>query len=238
MQNIAITHSIAHSIQALEYVQSQSKRHPKMLLLTGAPGTGKTITLEYLESEYQSVYYAATPGLTLTALANELLEAITGEASHFRFTRAKRELFEIAKSKQVPIAIDEAGFLNFNCLEFLRSLHDACDIPVIFGGMSDLYTRLIQHPQLLDRMICIPFKKCDFTDAKFLATAITKVTVTEDLLRDCHHKLDGNIRRISAVIASFEERAIELGISEISLKDWGNQAYTSSYHQPPIKSRK
>lgn len=238
MQNIAITDSITHLIQGIKYVEAQSKMHPKMLLLTGAPGTGKTIALKYWEAEYGGVYYVASPGLTLTSLANDLLEAITGEVTQFRFARAKRELFLAVKSKHAGIAIDEAGFLNFGCLEFLRSLHDACNIPVVFGGMSDLYARLIQHPQLLDRMVCIPCKKCDRSDAKFLAQAITSITIAEDLLHDCHRKLDGNLRQMSTAIALFEERAIELEKTEITLKDWGNRPYLSTYHQPPIKSRR
>lgn len=230
---IASTSTVQRLLEIIDYVSCQPPLHPRMILFSGISGAGKTVAAKYLlRANPKAVYYCASPKLTVSSLANELLHTLTGESQYMRLSRVRRELIDRINQDSIIFIIDEADFLSFDCLEFLRSIHDACHSPLVLIGMSEFYIRLKRTPQLLSRMQYVACGKCDKIDAQMMRK-ISDVEIAEDLIDSMHASLNGNLRDIAIAIGYVEQRAIELKKTVMTLADWGNNFYLPIYRCPP-----
>jgi DNA transposition AAA+ family ATPase len=127
-------------------------QHRKLALIYGPAGIGKTLTAEYLASEYQGSIYItvgegmATPTGLFAAICREL--KITG----VRLTLAQMEnaVIDVLKDSGRMILIDEVQALVVGSkrakaegtLTALRKLHDATKCPMLWFGTADVMAYL------------------------------------------------------------------------------------------------
>lgn len=110
-----------------------------MGLIYSDAGRGKTMTLEAARGIYPgSVIVRILSGTRSPAGLAKLL------AKQFKFSVHKStfdiqmELIDQLKGTDRALMIDEAHQLNPKALEFLRDLHDACEIPIILVGTKKI----------------------------------------------------------------------------------------------------
>lgn len=106
-----------------------------MAIISSDSGRGKTLTFKAAESVYPGAVYLRVLRGTRTAsgFAWQLAQDLG-----IRKGRTTRELqyqvIQTLRGTGRVLIIDEAHQLDRNALEFLRDIHDECEIPIVLGG--------------------------------------------------------------------------------------------------------
>lgn len=106
-----------------------------MIVIYGAPGIGKTVTLEdYVKTNPTAIFFTASP-YTRTGrdIMEEILEAMNKKAEGKNKHLGKSVINSLRNSNRM-IIIDEAHFLQLDGLETLRRIYDATKCPVALVG--------------------------------------------------------------------------------------------------------
>lgn len=106
-----------------------------IIVIYGAPGIGKTVTLEsYVKTNPSALFLTAGPNIRNGRdIMEELLEAINKKADG-RNKSLEKSLIAALKDSNRMIIIDEAHFLRLDGLETLRHVYDATKCPLVLVG--------------------------------------------------------------------------------------------------------
>lgn len=114
-------------------------------LIVGAPGVGKTMALEQYIKTSRGCWIATasetrrrlTPAMLMVAQAMELHLSNRGAA------RCRQAIVAEVQYSHLPLLIiDEAGYLDDQPLDELRSIHDQTGMGLVFCGNADFRARL------------------------------------------------------------------------------------------------
>lgn len=130
------TTNVKNFIGLVENLLNKPKNIPKMGLIYGEPGLGKSQTALWLACKYDAIYLRATNLMT----GRWLLEEIAKEMDEIpRYLTSDNFNLIVQKLKQKPqlIIVDEIDYLinNLKTIEILRDIHDETGSPIIFIGM-------------------------------------------------------------------------------------------------------
>ena len=129
------TQNFKNFIELVENLQNKPKNIPKMGLVYGEPGLGKSQTALWLACKYDAIYLRATNLMTGRWLLEELVKELDEIP---RFLTSDNFKLIVKKLKQEPkiIFIDEVDYLinNYKTIETLRDIHDETNCPIIFVG--------------------------------------------------------------------------------------------------------
>lgn len=132
---------------------------PKIALVYGEHGLGKTQTILWWANKNDAVYIRANQGMSSRWLLSEIAEEL-GE-SPFWHTQETFSLIE-NNLKQNPkiIIVDEVDYLiEKNTIETLRDLHDNTGCPIVLVGMGSVDKKIARFKHLEDRI----YEKICFT---------------------------------------------------------------------------
>jgi DNA transposition AAA+ family ATPase len=117
-----------------------------IIIIYGAPGVGKTVTLEKWAKENPAgINFTASPNTsTKRAVMDELLEAL-GKKPDGRCDKLQRAIIAALKNSNRPVVIDEAHFLRLEALETLRSIHDATKCPLVLVGNPMIMEKITER---------------------------------------------------------------------------------------------
>lgn len=137
------TQNVKNFIGLVENLQNKPKNIPKMGLVYGEPGLGKSQTALWLAYKYEGVYLRSSNLMT----GRWLLEEMVKELDEIpRFLTSDNFNIVVKKLKKNPqiIFIDEIDYLmnNYKSIETLRDIHDETDCPIIFVGMGLTHRKL------------------------------------------------------------------------------------------------
>ena len=122
------TTNVKNFIGLVENLLSKPKNIPKMGLIYGESGLGKSHTALWLACKYDAIYLRATNLMT----GRWLLEEITKEMDEIpKYLTSDNFNLIVQKLKRKPqlIIVDEIDYLmnNLKTIEILRDLHDETD---------------------------------------------------------------------------------------------------------------
>ena len=146
------TRNVRNFIGLVEALKSKPKNIPKMGLIYGEPGLGKSQTALWLACKYDGIYIRASNLMT----SRWLVEEIVREMDELpRYLTSDNFNVVISKLIQKPkiIFVDEIDYLmnNYKSVETLRDIHDKTDCPIIFVGMGLALRKLERYKHLYDR---------------------------------------------------------------------------------------
>lgn len=146
------TNNVKNFIGLVENLVNKPKNIPKMGLVYGEPGLGKTQTALWLACKYDGIYLRASNLMT----GRWLLDGLIKEMDELpRYLTSDNFKLVVKKLKANPkvIFIDEIDYLmnNFKTVEILRDLHDETDCPIIMIGMGLAHRKLERYKHLYDR---------------------------------------------------------------------------------------
>lgn len=152
------TQNVRNFIGLIENLQNKPKNIPKMALVYGEPGLGKSQTALWLACKYDAIYLRAANLMSARWLLEELvkeMDEIPSYLSSNNFNIIVRKL----KAKPQLIIIDEINYLinDFKTIETLRDIHDKTECPIVFVGMSLVHKKLERYKHLYDSLSEIPF---------------------------------------------------------------------------------
>lgn len=213
------TNNVKNFIGLVENLQNKPKNIPKMGLVYGEPGLGKSQTALWLACKYDAIYLRATNLMT----GRWLLEEIAKEMDEIpRYLTSDNFNLIVQKLKQKPqlIIVDEIDYLmnNLKTIEILRDIHDETDCPIIFVGMGLAHKKLERYKHLFDRFSeIVKFEVFSVADLKQIFEQLSEVKFTTDSIEYIHKKYN-RFRQIVLLINQLEIVAKENNLDEINLE--------------------
>lgn len=211
------TTNVKNFIGLVENLINKPKNIPKMGLVYGEPGLGKSQTALWLACKYNGIYLRAS---NLMA-GRWLLEEIVNELGEIpRFLTSDNFNIVVKKLKQNPqiIFIDEIDYLmnNYKTIETLRDIHDETGCPIIFVGMGLAHRKLERYKHLYDRFSeILKFETFGVNDLSQIIGQLSEITFTLDTVEYIHVKYN-RFRQIVQLINQIETIAKDNNFTEIT----------------------
>ena len=211
------TTNVKNFIGLVENLLNKPKNIPKMGLIYGEPGLGKSQTALWLACKYDAIYLRATNLMT----GRWLLEEIAKEMDEIpRYLTSDNFNLIVQKLKQKPqlIIVDEIDYLmnNLKTIEILRDIHDKTECPIIFVGMGLAHKKLERYKHLFDRFSeIVKFETFGVNDLSQIVSQLSEVTFTPDAVEYIHTKYN-RFRQIVQLINQMETFAKDNNLTEIT----------------------
>ena len=212
------TTNVKNFIGLVENLLNKPKNIPKMGLIYGEPGLGKSQTALWLACKYDAIYLRATNLMTGRWLLEEIAKEMD-EIPRYLTSDNFNLIVQKLKQKQQLIIIDEIDYLmnSLKTIEILRDIHDETDCPIIFVGMGLAHKKLERYKHLFDRFSeIVKFETFSIQDLKQIFEQLSEVTVNIDTIEFIHKKYN-RFRQIVQLISQFEIVAKENNLEEITL---------------------
>ena len=211
------TQNVKNFIGLVENLINKPKNIPKMGLVYGEPGLGKSQTALWLSCKYDGIYLRASNLMT----GRWLLEEMVKELDEIpRFLSSDNFNLVVKKLKQNPqiIFIDEIDYLmnNYKSIETLRDIHDETGCPIIFIGMGLVHRKLERYTHLYDRFSeVLKFETFGVNDLSQIINQLSEITFTPDAIEYIFPKYN-RFRQIVQLINQMENFAKENNLTEIT----------------------
>ena len=212
------TINVKNFIGLVENLLNKPKNIPKMGLIYGEPGLGKTQTALWLACKYDGIYLRASNLMT----GRWLLEEMVKELDEIpRFLTSDNFNLIVQKLKQKPqlIIVDEIDYLinNLKTIEILRDIHDKTDCPIIFIGMGLAHKKLEKYKHLYDRFSeIVKFETFGVNDISQIINQLAEIKFTTDSIEYIHKKYN-RFKQIVQLINQLEIIAKDNNLTEINL---------------------
>lgn len=213
------TTNVKNFIGLVENLINKPKNIPKMGLVYGEPGLGKSQTALWLACKYDGIYIRVTNLMT----GRWLLEEIVKELDEIpRFLTSDNFNIVVKKLKNNPqvIFIDEIDYLmnNYKTIETLRDIHDETGCPIIFIGMSLVHRKLERYKHLYDRFSeILKFETFGVNDIGLIINQLSEITFTPETIEYIHTKYN-RFRQIVQLINKMETFAKDNNLAEINME--------------------
>ena len=211
------TTNVKNFIGLVENLINKPKNIPKMGLVYGEPGLGKSQTALWLACKYDGIYLRASNLMT----GRWLLEEMVKELDEIpRFLSSDNFNLVVKKLKQSPqiIFIDEIDYLmnNYKSIETLRDIHDETGCPIIFIGMGLVHRKLERYTHLYDRFSeVLKFETFGVNDLSQIINQLSEIPITPNAIEYIHSKFN-RFRQIVQLINQMENFAKENNLTEIT----------------------
>ena len=211
------TTNVKNFIGLVENLINKPKNIPKMGLVYGEPGLGKSQTALWLACKYNGIYLRASNLMTGRWLLEEMVNEL-GEIP--RFLTSDNFNIVVKKLKQNPqiIFIDEIDYLmnNYKTIETLRDIHDETGCPIIFIGMGLAHRKVERYKHLYDRFSeILKFETFGVNDLSQIIGQLSEITFTLDTVEYVHVKYN-RFRQIVQLINQIETIAKDNNFTEIT----------------------
>ena len=213
------TTNVKNFIGLVENLINKPKNIPKMGLVYGEPGLGKSQTALWLACKYDGIYLRASNLMT----GRWLLEEMVKELDEIpRFLTSDNYNIVVKKLKQNPqvIFIDEIDYLmnNYKTIATLRDIHDETDCPIIFIGMGLAHRKLERYKHLYDRFSeILKFETFGVNDLSQIINQLSEIKFTPDAVEYIHLKFN-RFRQIAQLINQMETFAKDNNLTEINME--------------------
>lgn len=213
------TQNVKNFIGLVENLINKPKNIPKMGLVYGEPGLGKSQTALWLACKYDGIYLRASNLMTGRWLLEEMVKELD-EIPRFLTSDNFNIVIKKLKQKQQVIFIDEIDYLmnNYKTIETLRDIHDETGCPIIFIGMGLAHRKLERYKHLYDRFSeILKFETFGVNDLSQIIGQISEITFTPDAIEYIHSKYN-RFRQIVQLINQMETFAKDNNLAEINME--------------------
>lgn len=184
----ARTSNVTALVNAMARLSGSQEGIPRMGLIYGEPGLGKTRTSLWWTLANDGVFVRTKKLMTGRWLLEEIVAEL-GEAPMNRTSDLFRQCVTQLLDKPRTLLIDEVDYLAYDArvLETLRDIHDTTNTPVVFIGMSGAEKKLQRYKHLYDRFSeIVPFKPLTEADITSVAEQLCEVKLTKDAISFIH----------------------------------------------------
>ena len=211
------TTNVKNFIGLVENLINKPKNIPKMGLVYGEPGLGKSQTALWLACKYDAIYLRATNLMTGRWLLEEMVKELD-EIPRFLTSDNFNIVVKKLKQKSQIIFIDEIDYLmnNYKSIETLRDIHDETGCPIIFIGMGLAHRQLERYKHLYDRFSeILKFETFGVDDLSQIIGQLSETPFTPEAIEYIHSKYN-RFRQIVQLINQMEIIAKDNNLEEIT----------------------
>ena len=128
-----------------------------------------------------------------------------------------------------PLIIDEFDhIINRKLVEMVRSIYEGSHGSILIIGEENIPTMLQKQSERFHGRVLswVQAQEPDLADTKLIRDLYIKdVVVKDDLLKAVLKAVNGSIRRIATNLEKVREFALEQGLEEIGLSEWGEMEF-------------
>lgn len=211
------TKNVKNFIGVVENLLSKPANIPKMALVYGEPGLGKSKTALWLAAKYDGIYLRCTNLMTGRWLLDELARELDEIPRYLTSDIFHQCVKKLSLNPQL-IIVDEIDYLagDKKSIETLRDIHDKTNCPIIFVGMGLAHRKLEKYRHLYDRFSeVLRFETFSISGLKEIFDQLSEVPISASAVEVIHSKYN-RFRQILQVINSLEIIAKENDILEIT----------------------
>lgn len=210
------TQNVKGFIGLVENLINKPNNIPKMGLVYGEPGLGKSQTALWLSAKYDGVYLRCSNLMTGRWLLEELVKELDEIPRYLTSDNFNTCVKKLKENPQI-IIIDEIDYLinDKRAIETLRDIHDETNCPIIFVGMGLVHKKIEKFKHLFDRFSeIVKFETFSIADLKEIIEQLSEVTVAVEAIELIHKKYN-RFRQIIQLINQLEIIAKENNLTEI-----------------------
>lgn len=233
------TKNVKQFVGMMEDLKKLPSNIPKLALVYGDHGLGKTKTLIWWATKNDAVYVRANNEIT----QNGLLKAIIEELGERQYLHMQDNFNRILKSlRQEPkiLIVDEVDYLigNKNAIEVLRDIQDYTGTPIVLSGMGLVDKKIARYKHFEDRLYKkLKFEHFNEDDLKDILYQITDLNFSTDAIKYLSTRTN-QFRKIVQMLEQLEKQAKINNINEITediLKGRINERHSIKIMSPAKK---
>ena len=213
------THNVKRFIGLMNNLIDKTNEIPKMGLVYGDPGLGKTQTAVWWATKNDAVYVRAQNKMTNKWLLEKIVYEL-GESPSRKMADLIEQCISHLRLKPQVIIIDEVDYLinRMKIVETLRDLHDLTGAPIVLIGMQESKTKLGKYRHLYDRISeILEFKPFSKEDVEVIVEELSEIKISDEA-REIFFEKRNRFRQIIKGIALLENLAKTNGLLKIDTK--------------------
>lgn len=185
MKNVFIkTKNVKRLIALLDEVQKLPPNIPKLALVYGKHGLGKTHSVIWWATRNDAIYVRANNEMTQNGLLKVIVEEL-GERPFFFMQENFNLILKHLRFELKIIVVDEVDYLvgNKNAIEVLRDIQDNTGVPIVLVGMGMMDKKIARFKHFDDRIYKkLKFEHFDENDIKEILESMTELNFTDDAI--------------------------------------------------------
>ena len=213
------TRNVKNFIGLMNNLIDKSNEVPKMGLIYGDPGLGKTQTAVWWATNNDAVYVRAQNKMTCRWLLEKIVYEL-GESPSRKMADLIEQCITHLRLKPQIIIIDEVDYLinRHRIVETLRDLHDLTGVPIVLIGMQEAKTKLGKYRHLYDRISeIIEFKSFSKDDLDVIVEELSEIKITDEA-KEIFFEKTNRFRQVIKGISLLENLAKTNGLNKIDVK--------------------
>ena len=201
------TKNVKNFVALMEELKTLPPNIPKIALIYGEYGLGKSETIKWWTFKNDCIYVRANQGMTIRWLLSDIAEELNIE-SYWHIDETFNQVEKALIQNHKTIIIDEIDYLiDKKTIETLRDLHDRTGCPMVLVGMANVNVKLARYPHLIDRIYkSFKFEQYTPEDIKLILTELTEIKFTQDGIEYLSTRAN-QFRQIVKLINKVEKKA-------------------------------
>ena len=178
------TKNVKQFVSLMDELQKLPPNIPKLALVYGEHGLGKTNAIIWWATRNNAIYVRANNEMTQGGLLREIVEEL-GERPFFLMQDNFNLIVKALKQNPTIIIVDEVDYLigNKNVIEILRDIQDITSTPVVLCGMGVVDKKIARFKHFQDRIYkTLKFEKFNSDDIKEILTELTDLKFKDDAI--------------------------------------------------------
>jgi len=210
------TKNVKKFVSLMNELQNLPPNIPKIALVYGDFGLGKSETIKWWTFKNDCVYVRANQGMSARWLLSDIAEELNLEY-YWHIDETFREIENYLINNPKVLIIDEVDYLiDKKSIETLRDLHDRTGCPLVLAGMGSVDKKLARYPHLVDRIYKkFKFETYDKQDIKLILSELSEIPITNDGLEYLAAR-NNQFRQIVKLVNKVERLAKTNQITELN----------------------
>lgn len=228
-------HNVAALATLVKRMEGRTVGAPGLAAFHGPPGFGKSYACAYAAASLGCIHISVQSLWTKKTLLTVLLRELS-IVPHKTMAEMFMQINEALITAGRTLLIDEADYaIDRGMIEIIRDMQDGSDVPIILVGMEQMPQKLRKWELVDSRVYAyLGAEPTDIDDARLLAKVYANGLQLDDaLLARVVAETKGSARRITNNFGYIREQARLEGITEMTLKAWGNRPFHNSEAPKP-----
>lgn len=217
MKNVFVkTKNVKNFVSLMDSIQKLPPNIPKLALVYGEHGLGKTHSIMWWATRNDAIYVRANNEMTQNALLKAIVEEL-GERPFYMMQENYNLILKHLKAEPQIVIVDEVDYLigNRNAIEVLRDIQDNTGTPIVLVGMSAIDKKIARFKHFEDRIFQkLKFEHFNQIDISDILEQLTDLDFTEDAISYLATRTN-QFRQLVKLINKIEKLAETNQIKEI-----------------------
>lgn len=198
--------NVKNFISLMNSLQNKPENVPRMALVYGEPGLGKSRTALWWAVKNDAIYIRSSNMMSGRWFLEELVEEL-GESPLYKssdlFNQAVNQLTQYPR----PLIIDEIDYLlsDSRAIETIRDIYDRTEVPIVLIGMNKANKKFIRYRHIYDRFSeILKFEAFSFEEVINIVQELSEAEIDESGIKLIFNHAN-RFRQIVSIISRAEK---------------------------------